>query len=398
MDSQSRIAPVTSPVSAGHRAAFEDWLACAVGGAGERAALAARDAADGLEGRVAWLAVAGHVLDYDDTYLPGLAHLSAPVAPAALAVAAERGASVGEMLDAYAAGFEAMGALARAAHPALYEAGWHPTAVCGSVGAAVAAARLLGADSESQQSALAFSLMRAAGMRAGFGSDGKAVGVGMAAAAGVAAARLAVAGARMDVHAAVTDAPGGWPRTFGAAIPVLPEEGSTAAIDDNWIKAWPCCLQTHGAIEAALEVRERDGGAPGGQLEVVVHPVSRLAAPVDEPADGLQAKFSIPYLTAFALLHGAPRVASFASVEGDARELGSQVRVTTDAALEESEARLLVDAEPAATVLAAVGSPDRPLSAAAAAAKREELAGDRLEGALDDLARPAAELLEVVAG
>jgi 2-methylcitrate dehydratase PrpD len=351
---------------------------------------------DSLEGKVAWLAVAGHVLDFDDTYLPGLAHLSAPVAPAALAVAAQRGASVGEMLAAYAAGFEAMGALARAAHPALYDAGWHPTAVCGTVGATVAAARLLGADWDAQQSALAFALMRAAGLRAGFGSDGKAIGVGMASAAGVAAARLAVDGARMDVHAVVADAAGGWPHTFGAAIPVLPEEGSTAAVEENWIKAWPCCLQTHGAIEAALELRARDGGAPPGELEVVVHPVSRLAAPRDDVADGLQAKFSIPYLMAFALLRGAPTVASFASLDDQAQELARGIRVTTDAALAESEARLLVDAEPAATVVAAVGSPGRPLPPDAVAAKRAELAGARLDGALDDLARPAADLVELV--
>ena len=89
-----------------YRVAFLDWLACAVGGAGERAPQAALALGD----PVAALATAGHVLDYDDTYLPGIAHLSAPTAPAALVVGAERGRSIGEVLNAYAAGFEAMGA------------------------------------------------------------------------------------------------------------------------------------------------------------------------------------------------------------------------------------------------------------------------------------------------
>src|SRR2546421_10805060 len=122
-----------------HATALLDWLGCAVGGWEEPAARAARAAGD----PVVALGTAGHVLDFDDTYLPGLAHLSAPVAPVALLVAAEGGGSVGEALDAFAAGFEAMGALARASHPALYERGWHPTAVCGGVGAAVTAAQLL---------------------------------------------------------------------------------------------------------------------------------------------------------------------------------------------------------------------------------------------------------------
>src|SRR4051794_9039441 len=176
-----------------YRVALLDWLACAAGGLEQGAARAAASAADGLASRVAALGTAGHVLDFDDTYPAGLAHLSAPVAPAALVVGAEVGATVGEMLDAYAAGFEATGALSAANHPAIRERGWHPTAVCGGVGAAVAAARLLGVD---EGEAVLLALLQAAGLQASFGSDGKALQVGLAAAAGVTAARLAAAGAR----------------------------------------------------------------------------------------------------------------------------------------------------------------------------------------------------------
>src|SRR3954468_9963053 len=128
-----------------HAAALLDWLPLRHGGRGEPAARAARAVGDGLLERVAALGTAGHVLDFDDTFLPGIAHLSAPTAPAAIAVGAHVGATVGEVLDAYAAGFEAMGAVAEASHPALYDRGFHPTAVCGTVGAAVAAAALLDA-------------------------------------------------------------------------------------------------------------------------------------------------------------------------------------------------------------------------------------------------------------
>jgi len=69
--------------------AFIDWLACACAGAAERAAVAARAAGDDLPATVAFAATAGHVLDYDDTFADGVAHVSAACAPAALAVAAE---------------------------------------------------------------------------------------------------------------------------------------------------------------------------------------------------------------------------------------------------------------------------------------------------------------------
>ena len=203
------------------------------------------------------LGTAGHVLDFDDTYLPGIAHLSAPVAPAALVLGAARGATVGDVLAAYAEGFEAMGALAAAGHPALYDRGWHPTAVCGAIGAAVAAARLLGAD---RDTAAGLAALRAGGLRAAFGSDGKSLQVGLAAAAGVAAARLAAAGATVP-HERVAAA---WRDAYGGDWATRADDG--AAIEQNWIKAWPCCLQTHGAIECAeRDRRRRRPGRPAGR-------------------------------------------------------------------------------------------------------------------------------------
>jgi 2-methylcitrate dehydratase PrpD len=357
--------------------AFLDWLACAVGGWNERAARSARAAGD----EVVALATAGHVLDFDDTYLPGIAHLSAPTAPAALALGAELGATVADVLRAYAAGFETMGALARASHPALYERGWHPTAVCGTVGAAAAAAELLGLGGERRDAALALAALRAAGSRAGFGSDGKALGVGMAAAAGVHAARLAAAGASVSPSAGegferVTG--GRWARPDGEP-----------AMRENWVKPWPCCLMAHSAIECALRARPADG-----RLTVRVHPRARQAAPHDDVIDGLQAKFSIPYLTAYTLLHGAPVVESFAGVDAAARErAATSLTLVEDDAIGESEARLeRPDGEPLAVVAYALGSPQRPMDAERLHGKVAGLAGGRLDG-LPNGSTAAADLL-----
>ena len=376
-----------------YEAALLDWLACAVAGASEPAARAARAAGDGLLDRVTAVGTAGHVLDFDDTYLPGVAHLSAVTAPAALVLGAELEAGVGDALAAYAAGFEAAGAMARAAHPALYEGGWHPTAVCGALGAAVTSARLLDLGAEEERAAAALALLRSAGLRSAFGSAGKSLQVGMAAAAGVAAARIAAGGARVDLER-VAAGTAGFADAFGASFE---SSGEEVAVEQNWIKAYPCCLQTHGAIETALLLREHEGepvAASQAAIEVRVHPLSLQAAPVIEPADGLEAKFSIPYLTAFALLHGAPRVESFESVEPAAAELAAKVAVTSDDSLLESEARLAVDGTEAFRVEAALGSPQRPMDEGALAAKRISLAGERLESVLDAKDRPVAELLK----
>jgi len=160
-----------------YEVAFTDWLACACAGRHERAAQAMRSCGDDLVTSVAFAATAGHVLDFDDTFSAGVAHVSAACAPAALMVADRLGASVEAMLDAYTAGFEAMAAVAAASHPALYDGGWHPTAVCGPIGAAVAAAHLLALAPEQVADALALAVLRAGGARGAFGSDGKAIQV-----------------------------------------------------------------------------------------------------------------------------------------------------------------------------------------------------------------------------
>jgi 2-methylcitrate dehydratase PrpD len=369
-----------------HAAALLDWLACAYGGREQRAARAARAAGDGLLERVAWLATAGHVLDFDDTYLPGIAHLSAPTAPAAIAVAAQLQLSVGDALDAHAAGFEAMGALSRAHR--LYDGGWHPTAVCGAAGAAVATAALLGLDEERTATAQRLALLQAGGLRAAFGSDGKSLQVGMAAAAGVQAARIAAGG--IVITRDVLGAPAGFAAAFGAAR----DGGDGAAVEQNWIKPWPCCLMSHSAIEAAT--RADLGGSAA--IEVAVHPVARRAAAYDEVADGLQAKFSIPYLVAYVALRGEPEPASFDGVEPPVQELARErITVVCDEALRETEAVIAVGGEEGARVQAARGSPERPMSADELAAKCTMLAGDRLDGLLDDRAAPAQTLLDALA-
>jgi 2-methylcitrate dehydratase PrpD len=378
-----------------YRTAFLDWLACAVGGWKEPAAAAARAADPGLLGRVMALGTAGHVLDFDDTYAPGLVHCSAPVAPAALVLGAESNASMGDVLVAYARGWEATAALARPSHPELYRRGWHPTAVCGVVGAAVASAAILGLDDARTDAAINLSLLQAAGLRAAFGSDGKALQVGMAAAAGARAAQLGEAGA-----SAPDDVRGGFEQAYGVtwslsdpSAEVITSADDSPAIKGNWIKAYPCCLQTHSAIEAAELVR-REGGTAQGAI-VDVNPISLQAAPIEIPADPLQAKFSIPYTVAFTRLYGPPGISDFRALDDGALRLAKEIAVETNPGLGESEVLIETGDVLPIRVQAALGSPQRPMDEAALAGKVQALAGDLLEGALAP-DRPALEVLRLL--
>ena len=373
-----------------YRQAFLDWMACAHAGLTEPAVRASRQIDDSLLKRTTWLGAAGHVLDYDDTYAPGLSHISAPVAPAALTLGAHLGVSIGSVLTAYATGFEAMAALAKAGHPALYERGWHPTAVTGTVGAATAAAHLLGLDAEQTTNAQLLAVLGAGGLRAAFGTDGKSLQVGMAASQGVQAAVLASNGATTNDAIRA-----GYESAYGAAW-AEPNPGQLA-IDENWIKAFPCCLQTHAAIEAAIQASASHDANAAGSIKVVVHPRSRQAAPLDEVSTGLEAKFSIPYTTAWAWLYGPPDVKAFGGVDPAARKLASRIRVELDDQLPESSAVLTWDAD-SIEIDAAHGSPLHPLTTEQLERKVRSLSDDRLIGALDDPDRPAMEVLRLVVG
>jgi 2-methylcitrate dehydratase PrpD len=402
------MSPGSSPLTArprldgAYRVALLDWLACAAAGAREPAARCARAVADGLAERVLAAGTAGHVLDFDDTYTSGLAHLSAPTAPVALVLGAELRAPTGELLSAYAAGFEAMAALARACHPALYERGWHPTAVCGAVGSAVTAAALLGHRGDGVSAVAArLALAQAGGLRRSFGSDAKSLQVGAAAAAGVRAARMAVAGAGATPDLPV--GPGGFEEAFGGSwVEPVPPPGDGTAIAENWIKAYPCCLQTHASIEAAGRLREQlgEGWRTAGPATVRVHPRARQAAPYDDVTTGLAAKFSIPYTVAFTLLHGPPVDPScFASVEPRARRLAAErVRIELDATLPENAAALVLAGHAPVEVDAPLGSPANPMDEDALAAKVRRLAGDRFGGVFEAAEPPYGELLALISG
>ena len=75
-----------------------------------------------------------HGLDFDDTHSDSVCHVSAVVAPAALAAGEARGATARELLAAIVAGNEIVTRIGMAASGAFHARGFHPTAICGIFG------------------------------------------------------------------------------------------------------------------------------------------------------------------------------------------------------------------------------------------------------------------------
>ncbi|HRM20237.1 MAG TPA: MmgE/PrpD family protein, partial [Trichococcus flocculiformis] len=123
----------------------------------------------------------GHALDYDDVHSDVRGHPSSVILPALFALAAGRGISGKQFLDAYIIGVEVMARLGQAFGTISYLQGWHNTSLLGGVAATFAGARLLGFTVAETQNAVGIAASQAAGLRVQFGTEMKPLHAGLAA-------------------------------------------------------------------------------------------------------------------------------------------------------------------------------------------------------------------------
>ena len=251
---------------------------------------------------------AAHALDFDDVDDAQIAHPSAVLVPALLAAAQQPDLPGAAVLDAYAVGVVAgravAGVLGVAGH---YGRGWHSTGTIGAVSATAALARLHRLDADATRRALGVAGSLAAGSRQNFGTMTKPLHAGVAADHALLAVRLAAG--RFTADRSQLDGPLGFLALHGGASPGEHSEPGPAAVN---IKLFPCCYATHSAAEAAIVVSHEVPDAETlCSIEVVV-PAGGLAPLVHHrPRTGAEAKFSMEFVVAEAMLHGRLGLASF---------------------------------------------------------------------------------------
>ena len=276
-----------------------------------------------------------HALDFDDTHLPSIVHGSASVAPVALALGEWRHAAGADMLAAFVAGFEVETRLGRVIGRRLMDRGWHVTANLGTFGATAAAGRLLRLDPRQLANAFGVAGTQAAGLATSFGTMAKPLHPGKAAMNGLLAALLAREG--FTGSTAILDGPGGFADTLvgvsdlGAAVDDL---GKRYELSENSTKFYAACHLTHAAIDAARAIRAQAAPAADAVAAVHcrVHPLVLKVANQREPKTDLEAKFSVAYCTASALLRGEAGEAEFAAAQvADPLVRSVMARVTPEA-------------------------------------------------------------------
>ena len=337
---------------------FMNWLGCAVGAAHHEAANAALAAVTllqpaaqasllGRRERVDMASAAlingitSHTFDFDDTHLKTIIHPAGPVASAVLALAEHTGSTGRELIDALVLGIDVSCRIGNAMYPEHYDRGWHITGSTGTLGAAAGCARLLKLDVQKTAMALGIAASQPIGMREQFGTMTKPFHPGAAARAGLMSALLASQG--FTASARALEAPRGMMQTVSTKNDwneITGELGQRFEISFNSYKPFACGIVIHPSIDACAQLRAQ--GVATEQIERIELKVHSLVLELTgnkEPADGLQAKFSVYHGCAAGLTFGRAAEDEFSDQvvnRADMVALRRKVVATVDDSIDEA--------------------------------------------------------------
>ena len=338
-------------------AALSDTVATMVGGADTEAARIALDYAATAAGPAPLVhrgsgasranaalgnGVAASALDFDDGhYLAGAIHPGSVIVPAVLA-AAGPDTSTEDALVALVVGYEIGLRAAAQLWPKHEGDHYHATGCAGAIGAAAAAAKLLGLDADGIGRAIKISWVHAP--MSTFGTPMVKESIGWGAATGVVAAELAAGGfMRLPEGYAVPAnevlPPTPFHQPGAAEDPFVTSIGTTYELMNTYFKSFAACRYTHAAGAGFQSLlREHDIAAEDiASVRVGTH---HAATFLDEVAPKTieTAQYSFPLvLGALALWGavGAPEMDASRLDDADRLAFASRVRLEYDADLDE---------------------------------------------------------------
>lgn len=311
-----------------------------------------------------------HCLDYDDTHIPSVIHLSGPVWAAVLAVGTAHGCDEALMLKAFITGFEVGARVGdQGVGIRLNNGGWHATATLGRVAVAAAVSVLLDLDEPQIAHALGLAATQAGGLTASFGTMAKPFHAGKAAMDGILAAELAQAG--FEGAPGVLDADSALLRTL------FQDPAFTLTLepfDDRWeirrnsFKPYAACQLAHAAIDAARQARDKLGARAIRRMQAHLNPLALKIAGIRQARTPTEGRFSTAYCVALGL-QGYPVSTQDFSTErlqqAELQDLSQRVSLVADEAVSRTSARLTVELEDGTTFTEAVehafGSIGNPL-------------------------------------
>jgi len=266
----------------------------------------------------AWVnGTATDVNGWADFSVTHMNHPTASICPAVLALGEARSASGRDIMLAYILGVEISNKVAAGVKPGFHLKGWHALGVCNTFGAVAAAGKLLRLEQQQLANAFGIAAAEASGVKASMVTMTKSYVAGGSARDGITAALLAQMGFTGPVD--VMEARDGFLQTFGDGVDghqMVEHLGDPFEFVSPGLtlKSYPSCTHTHTAIHAALELK-REHNIQAADVESIQSAVTPVVADFlqwHDPQTRVEAKFSMEFCVASALVEGKMDMANFA--------------------------------------------------------------------------------------
>jgi len=301
-----------------------------------------------------------HALDFEDTHDKAFVHPNAAVIPAALAIAESTGNVSGkEFITALALGSDIVCRLGLAINEDPIQYGWYMPPILSAFGATAAACKLLKLNPKQILDAFSLTLCQAtcsAELTNNPHTIIRAIRDAFPAKAGVLSALLAkrnIAGYEqplegksglLELYARRQYNLSALTRGLGKTF-----EGANVSF-----KPWPSCRGTHSYIESALQLMKdhdfKPGDIKGIRLVTAPTPVNRvLCEPLhrkQNPKVAIDAKFSIPYVIAIAVVHGGVTLDHFTPgglKNPEVLRIANKISYETDGTIKNNRGFLFID-------------------------------------------------------
>lgn len=261
--------------------------------------------------------MSAHVLELDDGSRLGMLHPSAVVVPALLSASIGSDMWGGAFLNGMYAGYDAMIRLACIVQPTHKKRGFHATATCGTVAAAIAVGVARQYGFAELKSAVSMALTSSSGLLEMIesGSELKPYNAGQSAAMGLMAANIARCG-----YSSPQDALGGRRGFVNVLNGTIDADKAAIALGMDhcmagvYHKAYASCRHLHAPVEAALTLRGKiseNDRSRIARIEIDTYDLAVFGHDGTSVHNASEAKMSMPYAVAVAFEYGKAGLDAF---------------------------------------------------------------------------------------
>lgn len=281
-----------------------------------------------------------HVMELDDGHRFGMLHLESPIISAMVAVTQKERINYSQFVKGVIAGYQATVQIARYIQPYHKQKGYHATGTCGAIGVAAAIATAFDFTDEEFENALGAATTGASGLLSVIDSPSelKPLNIAGAIGVGIRAAYIAKTGLRGPVDPLLGKR--GFLHVYSneSGLNVKMPFTERPEILNIYFKPYASCRHCHAPVEAALNLRSREGFSLDSIRDILVETyLLGIGGHDSKKIRSISAaKMSTPYCVAVSLLRGSCGLDSF--TEGlidntELKEIMNKVRIVEDPAL-----------------------------------------------------------------